>query len=247
MTRTHPPAIRILLISAHTLPRTGLRLLIESHAGMIVTAEADHPASALEAARSQPDIILLDYNEAEAATPGELRALLAVAPEAGIILLGEVSDPGNRLSVIQAGVMGFVHRNEPVEVLHKAIEKVHAGEVWLNRLTVAQLLRKRSAAEPAEPRHPEAVRLQLLTAREREILALVCEGLRNKEIASRLFISEATTRNHLTSVFSKLGVADRFELVDYAYRHQLVPLPSASPGAPAGQEEKKAGRLRMTR
>ncbi|MFN7943895.1 MAG: response regulator transcription factor [Blastocatellia bacterium] len=246
MTRAHPLSIRILLISPHTLSRAGLRLLIESRTGLIVTDEAERPVGALEAAQKQPDIILLDYDQAEDVKPDDLQSLLAVAPEAGIILLGEVSDPGDRLPVIQAGVMGFVHRNEPVEVLHKAIEKVHAGEAWLNRLTVARLLRKSKTPELVGARHAETARFQLLTAREREIVALVCEGLRNKAIASRLFISEATARNHLTSVFSKLGVTDRFELVVYAYRHHLVSLPVTSPGRPADQAGNEADHTRLT-
>ena len=124
--------------------------------------------------------------------------------------------------LIELGATGLVLKNERPEVLMKAIRKVHGGEVWLDRTITARVL-----ARIARRRHTqdaEAEKIASLTRREHEIIALVGEGLKNGAIADRLFVSEATVRNHLTSILSKLGLSDRFELAVYAFRHGF-PLP----------------------
>jgi DNA-binding NarL/FixJ family response regulator len=120
--------------------------------------------------------------------------------------------------------MGLVLKDKATEVLIKAIERVHAGEVWLDRSLTASVLSELSLAETRKS-NPEADKVATLTGREREIVELVSQGLKNKQIAERLFISEATVRNHLTSILSKLDLSDRFELALYAYRHHLAKPP----------------------
>jgi DNA-binding NarL/FixJ family response regulator len=122
--------------------------------------------------------------------------------------------------------MGLVLKDKAAEVLIKAIETVHSGEVWLDGSLTASVISEISSVDKSRRPDPEAEKIRSLTGREREIVGLVCEGLKNKHIADRLFISEATVRNHLTSILSKLGLSDRFELALYAYRHHLARPPS---------------------
>jgi DNA-binding NarL/FixJ family response regulator len=97
--------------------------------------------------------------------------------------------------------------------------------VWLEGTMIASVLGELTRRSGPPPPDPEGAKIATLTAREREVIALIGEGLKNRQIAKRLFISETTVRHHLTSIFDKLGVADRLELVIYAYRHGLLKPP----------------------
>jgi DNA-binding NarL/FixJ family response regulator len=116
-----------------------------------------------------------------------------------------------------------VLKNEGPEVLIKAIRKVFAGEVWLDRTNSAAVLVRIARRQHTED--IDAAKIATLTRREHEIITLVGEGLKNGAIAQRLFVSEATVRNHLTSILDKLSLSDRFELADYAFRQGLVRYP----------------------
>jgi DNA-binding NarL/FixJ family response regulator len=107
----------------------------------------------------------------------------------------------------------------------KAIERVHAGEAWLDRSLTASILRDLSPGTRSKKQDPDERKISSLTDREREVIRRVGEGLKTKQIAERLFISEITVHHHLTSVYSKLEVADRLELLIYAYRNGLADLP----------------------
>jgi two-component system, NarL family, nitrate/nitrite response regulator NarL len=110
-------------------------------------------------------------------------------------------------------------------VLLQAIVKVHAGEAWLERTLVADVLGEITRGGLIQPTGPEAVKISTLTLREREVINLVGQGLKSRQIAAHLCIAEATLRRHLTSIFAKLKVVDRLELVIYAYRHGLSSCP----------------------
>jgi DNA-binding NarL/FixJ family response regulator len=118
--------------------------------------------------------------------------------------------------------VGLVLKEKAAEVLLKAIERVHAGEVWLDRTLLASVLGDLTRASLKQPIDPEAIKIATITAREREVIGLIGQGLKNRQIGERLFISETTVRHHLTSIFGKLEVADRLELVIYAYRYGLA-------------------------
>jgi len=106
--------------------------------------------------------------------------------------------------------------------LLKAIERVHAGEVWLDRFLTSNLIVDLRRSHKPSKKQEEESAISKLTDREREVIALVGEGLKNKQIADRLFISEITVRHHLTSIFEKLKVSDRLELLIFAYQKGLV-------------------------
>ena len=220
--------IRILLIDDHELVRTGLRLLIERRPEMIVVGEATNRAEALAlAAGEQPDIILLDLDLGGQDGLDFLPEMRVASKQARVIVVTGMRAPEKYRRAVQLGAMGLVRKEEAGEVLIQAIEKVHAGQIWLEPSIVAHVLAEMSKqrALGEEPIDPQATRIARLTAREREIIALIGAGLYNKQIAERLSISEATVSHHLTSIFAKLGLANRFDLVVYAYRYGLAQPP----------------------
>lgn len=215
--------IRILIIDDHALIRTTLRMFLECQPGLMVVGEGASPEEALAAAaHEQPDIILLDLHLGDASGLDLLPQLQTVAPEAHIIVLTGVRDVEMHRRAIRLGAVGLVLKEEAAAVLIEAIAKVSAGEVWLNSLLVARVLSEMTRPGPGPSTDPEAVKIKALTAREREIITLIGQGLKNHAIADHLYISEATVRHHLTSIFRKLGVGDRLELAIYAYRHGLA-------------------------
>jgi two-component system nitrate/nitrite response regulator NarL len=220
--------IRVLLVDDHELVRTGLRILLERQPRITVVGEAASGADALAiACREQPDIILLDLDLGGENSLNFLPELLGGANRARVILVTGVRAPEEYYRAVQLGAMGLVRKEQAADVLIQAIEKVHAGEVWLESSMVTRALAEMSGqrAVGEEQTKPEAAKIARLTAREREVIALIGEGLYNKQIAMRLSISEATVSHHLTSIFDKLGLANRFDLVIYAYRHSLAEPP----------------------
>ncbi len=225
MSATTSNRIRILLIDDHALVRAGLVTLIEHRPGLTVVGEAASRSEALAiAAREQPDVILLDLDLGGENSLDFLPTLLAAAPTARVILLTGMRDPEVHRRAVRLGAMGVVLKDQATEVLIKAIERVHAGEVWLDRSMLATVLSELSPTRAKAEVDPETAKIATLTAREREVIALLAEGLPSKQVAERLFISEATVSHHLGSIFNKLGVTNRLELVVYAYRHGLATL-----------------------
>jgi len=214
--------IRVLLIDDHIVMRTGLRMAIENQPGLSVVGEAtDRDAAIRSAAREQPDIILLDLDLGEESGLDLLPELLAAAKGARVIVLTGIRDPAEHRQAVRLGAAGMVLKEQAVDTLVKAIERVHAGETWLDPALVAHVLADRSRARGLDADHA-AARIATLTEREREVIALIGEGLKNRQIGERLSISETTVVHHLTSIFDKLDVANRLELVTYAYRHGLA-------------------------
>ena len=151
-----------------------------------------------------------------------------------IIVLTAVHDSDAHHRAILLGAMGLVLKEEAPEDLRRAILKVHSGEIWLNRKLATGIVAKMSQPTLWDQKNHASPGITLLTAREREVFNLVSARLKNKDIANRLFISETTVRHHLTTIFSKLEVTSRFELIIFAYRQKLV--------APLEARAKSAGR-----
>lgn len=226
MTTIDSKTVRIVLVDDHTVVRAGLRMLIESRPGLQVVGEAATASEALIVAReAQPDIILLDLDLGGDNGLDILPELFTTAKQARVLMLTGVRDPEEHHRAVRLGAMGVVLKEKAADDLLKAIEKVYAGEVWLDGALMARVLGRSGPVGEVTPVNPETARIGSLTEREREVIALICEGLQNKLIGERLFISETTVRHHLTSIFDKLGVANRLELVIYAYRHGLAKLP----------------------
>jgi DNA-binding NarL/FixJ family response regulator len=223
MSASHSSEIRVILIDDHTLVRAGLSMLLNSQAGIRVVGEAADRASAIEVIRRErPDIVLLDPELGTEQSIHFLPELLAAGHSTRVILLASKPDPPVHHEAVRLGAVGIVLKEQSPQVLFKAIHKVYAGEVWLDRAMMASVLAELGRRRSDGHLDPEAVKIATLTDRERDVVALIGEGLKNKHIAERLSISETTVRHHLTSIFDKLGVADRLELMKYAYEHDLV-------------------------
>jgi two-component system nitrate/nitrite response regulator NarL len=214
--------IRVCIIEDHGIVRTGLRMLLASHPGIEVVGEAIDRKSAFEVAqRESPDLFLVDVQLGTESAIDFLEELLALCDATAILLTGTDNEEQIHRA-IEAGASGLVFKEEDPEVLIRAIEKVQAGEAWFSRsLMSSALLRLRAVRSSKVNTDAEIAKIANLTAREREIVALVATGLNRKKIAEKLFVSEATVRNHLTSIFGKLDVANQFDLVFYAQRHGL--------------------------
>jgi two-component system, NarL family, nitrate/nitrite response regulator NarL len=215
--------IGILLVDDHAVVRSALRMLIEQQPGMVVVGEAGTKAEAVPlAAKELPEIILLDVCLGAECGIDLIQELLAVSEESKVIILTGVQDPAEHQRAMRHGAMGVVQKEASATMLIKAIRRVNAGELWLDRNMTAQLV-SRLRNDLDKPKHaPADEACTRLTARELEVIALVAEGLKNKQIADRLSISEATVRHHLTSILKKLEVSDRLELLIYAYQNNLV-------------------------
>ncbi len=218
--------IRVLIVDAHMLVRAGLRLLIDRQPGLAVVGEANSATEALQiAANEKPDVILFEPNPNDCNSLHLLPDLLAAAATARVLLVTGIGDAQIHQQAVALGAMGVVLKDQPAPILIRAIEKVHAGEVWLSRTMTADVLTRIARERLPKPVDPEAVKIGFLSPREREIISLIGQGLKNKQIAKSLSISEVTVRHHLTSIFSKLDISDRLELIIYAYQHGLAKLP----------------------
>ena len=155
-----------------------------------------------------------------------LQRLQAAKNKTRVIVLTASDDKNEFVQAMKLGTSGIVLKQTATELLIKSIRKVHAGEIWLDSHTTAAVIRQFVAAEEAAsaaacspaPRDRER---SPLSQREREIVALVAQGFKNKEMAEKMFISEQTVKNHLHNIFDKLGVSDRLELALYAIHNNL--------------------------
>jgi two-component system, NarL family, nitrate/nitrite response regulator NarL len=223
---TATKSIRVMLVEDDELTRLGLRTQIGKDPLLEVAGEAANCGDALKTAREeQPDIILLDLNLGEESGLEFLPELLSAVPSARVIVVTGERDLEAHQRAIGRGAMGLVLKQDAVEQVARAVKQVYHGDVWFNRSMMLQVINRMAKAGAVKEPDPEADKIRTLTEREREVIGLVGEGLKNKGVAERLCISETTVRHHLTSIFAKLGVADRLELAIYAYKHGLATLP----------------------
>src|SRR3712207_3771485 len=181
-------AIRVLVIQEYPIVRASLRQLLESQPDLVVVGEAPPDAAAVDLAQTlAPDLILLDPIRQGQSCLDLIPLLAGVAEQTQVLVITRELDKDLAQRAIQLGARGIVDREQTPASLFKAIQKVHAGEVWLTRNLIAHILLHRRHAPQAEP---EQGKLAMLTAREREVIALLGTGLKNKQIAEHLAISE---------------------------------------------------------
>ena len=218
------------MVDDHAVFRAGLLMIIQSRPLMTVVAEAANSKDALAAAaHEQPDVILLDLDLGGEDGVTLISELRQVAKQTRIVVLTGLRDPEIHRRAVMLGALGIVRKEKAPEVLISAIERVYAGEAWLDRSLIANVITELSHPGATREIDPEQVKKDSLTLREREVIACLAEGLSTHEVAKRLFISEKTVAHHLGSIFGKLGVASRSELIVYAFRHQLVEMPVKGP------------------
>lgn len=217
--------IRVFLIDDHLSILWGLKRLIESgKPAMQVVGSARNCAEALKLLdEASPDVILLDLDLGSENGVEEIPKLVARS-KAKILVLTGVRDKNAHDAAVLAGAKGIVEKEAPAETILRAIEKVHEGQVWLDRYATARMFVEFSRGGAGAGRDPELAKISLLTEREREIVSAISgnAGATARTIAETLHISEHTLRNHLTSIYDKLGVANRLELFAYAHKHGLT-------------------------
>jgi two-component system nitrate/nitrite response regulator NarL len=230
--------IRVLLVDDHQTMLWGLDKLIEGQRpGMEVVGVATSCAEALAKVRQLvPDVILLDLDLGGTSALDILPALLSNSVSRALILTGEREQAKLDLAV-KLGARGVLRKDASAEQVLKAIEKTHAGELWLDHGTLSRVFGEFMNTKVIRKLDPEPEKKAALTARERKVISVLVDesGASNKAIAQRLFISEHTLRNHLTSIYHKLDVMNRLELYVYAVKHQLgSSSPNWNPGGAAG-------------
>jgi two-component system nitrate/nitrite response regulator NarL len=221
--------IRVLLIDDHRSILWGLERLIESGKPIMeVVGTATNCADAVKLIdEAAPDLILLDIGLGDQNGVDEIPNLIARS-NAKILVLTGMRDESLHDRAVLAGASGVVEKEAPAETILAAIEKVHDGQLWLDRVATGRIFLEMSRENAAQSVDPERAKIQSLTDREREIVAVTAThaGANAKAIAEMLYISEHTLRNHLTSIYDKLGVANRLELFAYAHKHGLTKRPA---------------------
>ena len=201
--------IRVLIVDDHTLFRAGLRALLNLFPDVRVVGEASTGEEAITKVEAlQPDIILMDIQMPGVNGIDATRRIIGAYPKIGIIVLTMFEDDSSVFSAMRAGARGYILKEAGEEEVLRAIRAVASGEAIFGPAIARRLVQFFSRSNPAsDPVFPE------LTEREREILDLIARGETNTEIAQRLVLSPHTVRNHISSIFSKLQVADRAEAI----------------------------------
>lgn len=214
--------IRILLIGDYPIFRTALRMVLETDQRIRVVAESSPlEITADVISEETSDLVVVDLPDFS----GE--DVLPFFQDAGIpvlVLVGK-HDLGFYQRCLRFGIGGLILKEESTDTLFKAIEKIHDGEIWFDRTVMGETIRQLVVEKQIIHDHPKNHTSGSLTDRERQVVDLICKGMKNKELAERLFISETTVRHHLTSIFSKLEITSRLELVVYAFKNNLVKIP----------------------
>jgi len=218
--------IRVLIADDHPIFRDGLSRLLEDEGGFQVVGQASDGSEAVRLARElQPDVLLLDLAMPRVSGIETLRELSASEAAPRVLLLTMAIEDAQIVEALQLGARGVVLKEAATELLFKAIRSVVAGQYWVGHDTVTDIVHHlrelsgngRRTATPAER----------LTPRERQVVAGVASGESNREIASRLGLSEITVKHHVSNIFDKLGVSNRAELAAYATSRGLAQQPTS--------------------
>ncbi|MFF3931724.1 response regulator [Streptomyces hirsutus] len=217
MTDADTPTVSVLIVDDHPVVRDGLRGMFEAAPGFRVLGEAANGVEALErAAALDPDVVLMDLRMPGGSGVDAIRELARRGARAEVLVLTTYDTDSDTLPAIEAGATGYLLKDAPREELFAAVRAAAEGRTVLSPAVASRLVSavRTPAAEP-------------LSAREREVLALVARGTSNREIARELFISEATVKTHLTHLYAKLGVRDRAAAVAVAYERGILGRPDA--------------------
>ena len=215
--------IRVMLVDDHKTMLWGLeKLLAAAQPAMEVVATASDIGSALALVNTlTPDVIVLDVGLGGVCSVDFLPALMANGVTR-VMMFSGTHDQEVLSRAVRSGARGVLGKEATGEQLIDAVARVHRGELCLDQTLLSSMLG--ALIKPAPAHDPEAARIASLTQKERKIIAMMVEGngALNKAIAQKAFISEQTLRNHLTSIYSKLDVANRLELYVYAVKHELA-------------------------
>jgi DNA-binding NarL/FixJ family response regulator len=216
--------VRIVIADDHPIVRDGLKKLLLLEDDFEIVGEANDGREVLErVAELDPDVLLLDLRMPNLDGLSALQALQQSHKRTRVIVLTASEDKNEFVQAMKLGCSGIVLKQTAPDLIVKSIRKVHAGEIWLDSHTTAAVMRQFQTGTEGGGlgQSGKGRERSPLSAREREIVALVAQGYKNKEMAEKMFISEQTVKNHLHNIFDKLGVSDRLELALYAIHKGL--------------------------
>ncbi len=215
-------SIRILLVDDQELVRAGFRMVLDAQSDMTVVGEAGDGLAAVETLRCTPaDVVVMDVRMPRLDGIEATRRICQAGDRPRVLMLTTFDLDEYAFAALKAGASGFLLKDVPPEELLFGIRAVHSGDAVVAPSTTRRLIDRfapmlPSGAESSDPN------LSGLTSREREVLALIAQGLSNTEIGERLYVSEATVKTHVGRVLAKLGLRDRVQAVVFAYETGLV-------------------------
>ncbi|MEO5678381.1 MAG: response regulator transcription factor [Acidimicrobiales bacterium] len=216
--------ITVLIVDDHPIVRQGLRTYLSSRPGLEVVGEAsDGDEAVAEAARLGPDIVLLDLVMPRAGGVEAIRRLRGGGERPRVVVLTSFAGDDQVVEAVRAGAVGYLLKDVPPAELEAAIRLVHQGGVLLDPSVVGSLMAEVARAEPPPG-------LGELTARERQVLALLAQGRSNRDLAAELYVSEKTVKTHVSSILAKLRLTDRTQAALFAVRHGLATDADPEPG-----------------
>jgi DNA-binding NarL/FixJ family response regulator len=210
-----------MVVDDQALVREGLMTLLGATPDIVPVAAAADGAEAVRlAARHRPDVVLMDLRMPELDGVEATRRIREAQPDTEVVVLTTHADEASILDALQAGARGYLTKDAGIAEISRAIHAAADHLALLDPVVHSRLVEAASAA--ARPAPAAANLPDELTPREAEVLGLVANGLSNREIASRLVVSEATVKTHINHVFAKIGARDRAQAVHYAYTHGLA-------------------------
>lgn len=214
--------IKVAVADDHPIYRLGVAKLLEPEGDVTLVGEAANGMEAiLVLERFEPDVLLLDLTMPVMDGIEVLREIAKRKMRTRVILMMTNSDREKAVRAVRLGARGILFKDADPALLPKSVRKVYEGEVWIDNPILSQAL-ETLVSKPPTPPGVSGQRDTRLSSREMEVVRCVAMGLRNKEVADKLGVSEATVKNHLTSVYSKLGVSDRLELILYAIHNRII-------------------------
>ncbi len=218
-------SIRVLIADGQPIILEGLRTVLSRQTDIQIVGEALDGMEAIDkAVHLDPDVIIMEPKLPRVDGLTVLRSLQTRAPRSKPILFASADAKDEFVEAMKLGCCGILLKDASTSLIEKSIRRVYAGEIWLDSNTTAAVIRQFASPADFPAAHPNGKagreRAQL-SQREREIIVLIAQGYKNKEIAEKMFITEQTVKNHLHNVFDKLGVSDRLELALFAIHNSL--------------------------
>jgi DNA-binding NarL/FixJ family response regulator len=231
--------IKIMIIGNFLIFRNGLKLLLETEKEFTVCDEAaDLSEAANSICKIKPDLLLIESAEIDS---GNFDVFLSSQTyRIPILVLTNSVNKEKQQKYLMLGVDGLFSKEKNADVLFKAIRQVSHGDIWFDRKLMGDTIRQLVSEKKSMPEKLYSYNCAVLSEREHEVLLLICRGMKNKVIADNLFIAETTVRHHLTSIFEKLKVSSRLELVVHAFNEKLVEIPFENMPALNGANKVKA-------
>lgn len=204
--------MKVLIVDDHEVVRLGLRTLLEQHRDLEITGEAATAGEAVEKAlKTRPDVVLMDVRLPDNSGIQACREIRAAEPEIRVLMLTSYSDDEAVIASVLAGASGYILKQIETDNLYEAVLAVGKGETLLDSVMTRKVLEKIRTAHGDEPEKG----IEALTKREREILELIAEGMTNREIAEKVYLSEKTVRNYVSSLLHKLDISHRTQAAVY--------------------------------